>query len=71
MSAFHTESERIAALSRTLQQQWEAVREAWPDDDVDRFERDFIVPLQQDVNRSVRLLDRLAQIVDLADRSTP
>jgi hypothetical protein len=56
-------SARLKHAMNTLNEHWDLTREQWVDNVARDFEKNHIVPLEQQVEHALRGMDKLAEIL--------
>jgi len=69
MSSLTQQSTELAAAWKLLQQRWEASGAVWDDRVREEFAAQHIAPLAQHTQAVARSLERLAQVVNKAQRA--
>ena len=57
-------SARLQHAIKTLREQWEATREQWSDSVSRDFEKNHLVPLEQQVNSALRGMDKISEVLN-------
>ncbi len=55
---------RLAALTRSLRQEWERTRQSWQDAKAEEFERDILGELDIGISRTVHAMEKLEVLLD-------
>ena len=69
MTILRPHIEQFDAAQRKLSIRWQATRAAWDDPVSHDFEKKVILPLDQQLQRTRRELERLFQVVQQAQRN--
>jgi hypothetical protein len=56
-------SARLKHAMRTLLEHWEITREQWADRNAQEFEKNHLIPLEQQVENARRGMDKMTEIV--------
>ena len=56
-------SARLKHALKTLREHWEATREQWRDGVALDFEKNHLIPLDQQVNNSLRGMEKISEVL--------
>jgi hypothetical protein len=68
MTKFNIDKESFLNTWQRLCQKWQETSLKWDDIESRRFERDFMIPLETEMSRTIREMDRLGNVITFIDR---